>query len=102
MPVQDGFTTAQRLRSDASTGMTPKQYARVIRFKRIYHTLLNRGRAKETLSSQLEGYYDQSHFNREFRFFTGLAPRAKLAGNMTHAMKITDHLVEMEFVSAGQ
>lgn len=75
----------------AELGMTPKQYARVMRFKRHYHALISGG--KKTLSADLEGYADQSHFNREFRHFTGVAPRTKLAGRMTQGMKVADHLI---------
>jgi methylphosphotriester-DNA--protein-cysteine methyltransferase len=79
----------------ASTGMTPKQYARVIRFKRAYGDVIRQGRAVP-LSAQLDGYYDQSHFNREFRFFTGVAPTAKLSGRMPTGMSVSDHLLQVE------
>lgn len=78
----------------ASTGMTPKQYARVIRFKRAYHTLL--GPALRPLAAALDGFYDQSHFNREFRYFTGMAPTARLAKGSRHATHVTDHLLDAE------
>lgn len=77
----------------AATGMTPKQYARVIRFKRAYRCLLEP--AHRPLATALEGFYDQSHFNREFRFFTGVAPGARLAGSMLHT-SVTDHLLQAE------
>ena len=77
----------------AATGMTPKQYARVIRFKRAYHSLI--APARQPLTA-IEGFYDQSHFNREFRFFTGMAPGARRAGAMASATNITDHLLQAE------
>jgi AraC-like DNA-binding protein len=76
----------------ASTGLTPKQYARVVRFKRHYQALISEG-VKQPISAGLEGFYDQSHFNREFRYFTGVAPGIKLAGRMAQGMKVADHLV---------
>jgi AraC-like DNA-binding protein len=79
----------------ATTGMTPKQYARVIRFKRTYHALISRNLPRP-MSHLLDGFYDQSHFNREFRHFTGMAPGAKLAGNDENAMSVTDHLLRAE------
>lgn len=78
----------------AATGMTPKQYARVIRFKRAYRELLSRGRVAPL--AMLDGFYDQSHFNREFRYFTGVAPTAKLHGNMPQGMVVADHLIQAE------
>jgi AraC-like DNA-binding protein len=77
----------------AAIGMTPKQYARVIRFKRAYRALIGSG-SSTPLSAQLEGFYDQSHFNREFRHFTGTSPGAKLAGRTTHGTLVADHLLE--------
>jgi AraC-like DNA-binding protein len=79
----------------AATGMTPKQFARVIRFKRAYRELLSRGRVAP-LAAQLDGFYDQSHFNREFRYFTGVAPTAKLRGDMPRGMVVADHLLAAE------
>jgi methylphosphotriester-DNA--protein-cysteine methyltransferase len=77
----------------ATTGVTPKQYARVIRFKSAYHSLIDERSSHRPLSARLDGFYDQSHFNREFRFFTGLAPSARLRGSGANAMNITDHLL---------
>ena len=42
----------------------------------------------------LDGFSDQSHFNREFRHFMGVAPGAKLAGRMAQGMKVADHLIQ--------
>jgi AraC-like DNA-binding protein len=77
----------------AQMGMTPKQYARVIRFKRHYQALIATDGARKSLSAGLDGFYDQSHFNREFRHFTGVAPSTKLAGRMSQGMKVADHLI---------
>ena len=82
-------------RFNAAIGMTPKRYARVIRFKHSYHQLIS-GRRRTATSPHLDGFYDQSHFNREFKFFTGVAPSAKLSGQMSSGMSISDHLLEGE------
>jgi transcriptional regulator GlxA family with amidase domain len=79
----------------AHIGMTPKQYARVIRFKRHYQALIAGAAKPRSLSANLDGFYDQSHFNREFRFFTGVAPTTKLAGRMSQGMKVADHLLSV-------
>ncbi|HTU68149.1 MAG TPA: AraC family transcriptional regulator [Steroidobacteraceae bacterium] len=71
----------------ASTGLTPKQFARVIRFKHAYRALGAR-------ATTFDGFYDQSHFNREFRHFTGVAPGVKLAGRMAQGTLVADHLLE--------
>ncbi len=79
----------------AAVGMMPKQYARVVRFKRHYQALISPDSEQTTLSAKLDGFYDQSHFNREFRHFTGVAPGTKLAGRMTQGMKVADHLIAL-------
>jgi AraC-like DNA-binding protein len=82
----------------SATGMTPKQYARVIRFKRAYAALLAKDSPRRSLSAALDGFYDQSHFNREFRLFTGMAPGAKLSATLPQTMDITDHLLQAELL----
>jgi AraC-like DNA-binding protein len=54
------------------TGTTPKQFSSIVRLKTIV-------RKKPPLSSLLDvaltnGYYDQSHFNKDFKRFTGQTP----------------------------
>jgi AraC-like DNA-binding protein len=52
-------------------GMTPKKYTQIERFKKI---LKNKDR--KSLDAALEyGYYDQSHFIKEFKEFSGETPR---------------------------
>lgn len=79
------------------TGMTPKRYARVIRFKHTYHRLLSAADCRGAMAAHLDGYYDQSHFHREFRFFTGAAPGAMRNGSMHAGTSVTDHLIAGEF-----
>ncbi len=59
-------------------GVTPKQYARVLRFRRAL-TMVNAG--EETLAevALAAGYYDQPHLNAEFRELSGFSPREFLA-----------------------
>ena len=56
------------------TGLTPKQYAGVVRFQRaVQHLRQNPG--GDGLETALAcGYYDQSHFNRDFRLRSGMTP----------------------------
>ena len=58
----------------AAVGTSPKTFARVSRFLDICHRL---GEFREKTMAELAhycGYYDQSHFNREFRQFSGFTP----------------------------
>jgi AraC-like DNA-binding protein len=56
----------------AELGMTPKAVARILRFERA----LARLRAGDDLAALAldSGYYDQAHFNRDFRAFAGATP----------------------------
>jgi AraC-like DNA-binding protein len=58
----------------AAVGMTPKAYARVVRFDRA-RTLIARPDAPSLGQVALDaGYYDQAHLNRDFRAFAGAPP----------------------------
>lgn len=62
-------------------GLSPKKFAGIIRFYHAYKAL--NGQAGERGESSLllseddlyEDYYDQSHFIREFKRYTGVSPR---------------------------
>jgi AraC-like DNA-binding protein len=77
----------------ASMGMPPKQFARIERFKHSYHQLGTKpGRGR----TYLEPYYDESHFNREFRHFLGMSPMRWLNHRAESRTTIADHLLEGE------
>lgn len=52
-------------------GSTPKQFSSIIRLKSI--TKIQKPNSLIDLALE-NGFYDQSHFNREFKTFTGLTP----------------------------
>jgi len=78
----------------ARIGMTPKQYARIARFKQSYRRL-GMDRACER-ATYLEPYYDESHFNREFRHFLGTSPMKWVNHAARFRTTIADHLLEGE------
>jgi AraC-like DNA-binding protein len=55
------------------TGLTPKLYTKINRFQNSLQLV---GRKDATLTSIAYdcGYFDQSHFIREFKSFTGITP----------------------------
>jgi AraC-like DNA-binding protein len=62
-----------------AVGLTPKLYGRVKRFQRVLRQL-QRGVPRSWGEIALAcGYYDQAHFNRDFRAFAGTSPTAYLA-----------------------
>ena len=82
----------------AMIGMTPKRYARVIRFKHAYHELVTGKVPADAV--HLDGYYDRSHFNKEFRTFIGATPTARMTAVLSQATSISDALLESELASA--
>lgn len=54
------------------TGMTPKQYARILRFRNSLRLLQNGQRLTDAALSA--GYYDQAHMYRDFTEFAQMTP----------------------------
>jgi len=59
-------------------GMTPKAFARMVRFERAVARLRSGDEELGVIAVDC-GYYDQAHFNRDVRAFAGVAPGALLA-----------------------
>ena len=56
-------------------GVSPKTLSRVLRFRRAVR-LLGDGQLSLAEVARRCGYFDQAHFNRDFRAFAGATPRA--------------------------
>lgn len=65
----------QRLFLERS-GISPKLFARIIRFQHALGYLSSGTPPALAAVAQEAGYFDQSHFVREFRRFSGVTPRA--------------------------
>lgn len=60
----------------ALVGLRPKLFERIIRLRRLVD-LLHAGDTKGFAElAHAAGYFDQAHFNRDLKAFTGMAPRA--------------------------
>lgn len=66
------------------TGISPKEHARLQRFLHAYFHLLQTGGRDLMGTAVLNGYYDQNHFTKEFRLFTGKPPGAYLSGKSSY------------------
>jgi AraC-like DNA-binding protein len=56
-------------------GLNPKTLIKIVRFQKAIDTLTNDITRLNCLDTAIDsGYYDQSHFNRDFKKFTGLSP----------------------------
>ena len=65
-------------------GLTPKYYARIIRFNYIFQLIKSKENSWAEIAYQ-SGYYDQSHFIHNFKAFTGEDPSAYFFGQKNMA-----------------
>lgn len=69
-------------RFSSVVGLSPKQLSRIIRLQSTLKLLLT-GQFTSLTALAYEGtYYDQAHFIKEFREFTGLSPKQFYADNL--------------------
>jgi len=65
---QDAFEKRFR----RTVGISPKQFAYIVRMKSVINNGL--GKHSFTQTALDAGYYDQAHFNKDFKLFTGQSP----------------------------
>jgi transcriptional regulator GlxA family with amidase domain len=61
-------------------GVSAKLYSRIIRFAQVYKLLRQPDLTKAEVT-YLSGYFDQAHFNKEFREFAGENPESYFKQN---------------------
>src|SRR5262245_51065274 len=65
-------------------GLTPKLYSRVKRFQKVISTIHKQHTIDWVEVALSSGYFDQSHFNHDFKEFSGLSPTEYLALRTEH------------------
>jgi AraC-like DNA-binding protein len=75
--IERKFTTA--------IGMSPKQLARVVRLQATIRMLEQKKFSSLTSLAYENGYYDQAHFIKDFREFTGVSPKSFFSGSLRFA-----------------
>ncbi len=63
-------------RFDAAVGITPKRYARVLRFNALLPRIVRVGPRDWAQVAVEGGYFDQSHLSHEFKRLAGMTPAA--------------------------
>jgi len=76
--LADGLGLSQKTlisRFNTRVGLAPKRMGRVYRFQRVLQEVKRKECVDWADLAVNCGYYDQAHFNHEFRDFSGLSPR---------------------------
>jgi AraC-like DNA-binding protein len=60
----------------SAVGLSPKFFTRIIRFQNIFRLVQNKQINSLTMLSYESGYYDQAHFIKDFKEFSGINPRS--------------------------
>ncbi len=66
-------------------GMSPKQLARAVRLQATLKMLEQKKFTSLTSLAYENGYYDQAHFIKDFKEFTGMSPKSFYARNLRFA-----------------
>lgn len=69
-------------------GLKPKTFQRISRFRRTMGQIANLAEVDWSDAAELNGYYDQSHFIREFRQFSSLSPSEYLLRRGPHLQHV--------------
>ena len=69
----------------SNVGLSPKLLARIVRFQHILTLIEHRRFDKLTTLAYEGGFYDQAHFIKDFKIFTGLNPKQYFSENLALA-----------------
>jgi AraC-like DNA-binding protein len=76
--AETGFSKARLVAAFRDqVGVSPKLYARIVRFRNAF-AMLQQGATSLAQVALAAGYYDQPHFNADFREMAGMSPRELL------------------------
>jgi AraC-like DNA-binding protein len=86
LSYKTGVSNRQLLRQfDHFVGLSPKEFARITKFLHSLNTLAKRPADSLTSIAYQSGYYDQAHFIRDFKEYSGLTPGEYLqSGNVVY------------------
>ncbi|HEY6504180.1 MAG TPA: helix-turn-helix domain-containing protein [Chitinophagaceae bacterium] len=72
-------------RFTSAVGMSPKQLSKVVRLQATLKMLEQKKFTSLTSLAYENGYYDQAHFIKDFKEFTGMSPKSFFAENLRFA-----------------
>ena len=71
------------------TGFTPKVFCRIRRFQQALDRMGASKNVEWTKVALESGYFDQAHFNHDFRAFSGINPTSYLVNRTPHRNHVT-------------
>ena len=74
----------------AAVGLSPKLLSRITRFQHALQSINRNSASSLTDIALLEGFYDQSHFIRDFKEFTGLNPKQYFTADLEFAKHLAN------------
>lgn len=91
--MQLGYERLYR-RFKSMLGLSPKQYASIMRFYSFASGLLENDHGSVAQLASLQGYFDQAHAAREFKRYTGINQRQfrQTLNGIAKLMQIRNHL----------
>jgi AraC-like DNA-binding protein len=95
------YRTAERAFLER-VGVSPKQLAKVIRFKHALTGLMEVSRRRHAIAGPMDfGYYDASHFAKDFRRFTGTTPTKLFRAQAKVSTEIFDFCLDVDINRLG-
>lgn len=74
----------------AVIGLSPKQLSKIIRLQATLRMIANNRFTSLTAAAYEGNYYDQAHFIKDFKEFTGMSPKQFYANNLKMSMLFLD------------
>lgn len=71
------------------TGLTPKQFAKIVRLNSILNLLDSGDFCSSTDIAYKFGYFDQTHFIKDFKSFTGENPTTFISGSLPFSYRLS-------------
>ena len=76
-------------RFNSTIGVSPKQLAKIVRLQSTLKMLDQKKFSSLTALAYENGYYDQAHFIRDFKEYSGFSPKAFFSDNLKYASLFT-------------
>lgn len=74
-------------------GISPKKFARIMKFQKAHNRISNKGLIDLVSIALSSGYFDQAHFNREYKKLVGINPNNETMSILYNAKNNKKHIL---------